>query len=33
VGGSGRDVFVHVNDDGEGHAVRNAVRLREFVGA
>jgi uncharacterized protein YecE (DUF72 family) len=31
--GSGRDVFVYFNNDGEGHAVRNATRLREFVGA
>jgi uncharacterized protein YecE (DUF72 family) len=25
--------FVYFNNDGEGHAVRNATRLREFVGA
>jgi uncharacterized protein YecE (DUF72 family) len=30
---SGRDVFVYFNNDGDGHAVRNATRLREFVGA
>ncbi|HEY0509669.1 MAG TPA: DUF72 domain-containing protein [Blastococcus sp.] len=30
--GSGVDVFVYVNNDGHGHAVRNAERLREFVG-
>ena len=33
VGGSGRDVYVYFNNDGHGHAVRNALRLREFVGA
>lgn len=30
---SGRDVFVYFNNDGHGHAVRNAERLRELVGA
>jgi uncharacterized protein YecE (DUF72 family) len=30
-GGSGRDVFVYFNNDGHGHAVRNAERLREFA--
>lgn len=30
---SGRDVSVYFNDDGHGHAVRNAERLRELVGA
>jgi uncharacterized protein YecE (DUF72 family) len=29
---SGRDVFVYFNNDGYGHAVRNAERLRELVG-
>ena len=29
----GRDVFAYFNNDGHGHAVRNALRLREFVGA
>jgi uncharacterized protein YecE (DUF72 family) len=29
---SGRDVFVYFNNDDHGHAVRNAERLREFVG-
>jgi uncharacterized protein YecE (DUF72 family) len=29
---SGRDVFVYFNNDGHGHAVRNADRLRELVG-
>ena len=29
----GRDVYAYFNNDGEGHAVRNALRLREFVGA
>jgi uncharacterized protein YecE (DUF72 family) len=28
----GRDVFVYFNNDGFGHAVRNAARLRELVG-
>jgi uncharacterized protein YecE (DUF72 family) len=31
--GSGRDVFVYFNNDGHGHAVRNAARLRELTGA
>ena len=31
--GAGRDVFVYFNNDGHGHAVRNATRLRELVGA
>jgi uncharacterized protein YecE (DUF72 family) len=30
--GSGRDVFVYFNNDGEGHAVRNAETLRRTVG-
>jgi uncharacterized protein YecE (DUF72 family) len=30
---SGRDVFAYFNNDGHGHAVRNAERLRELVGA
>jgi uncharacterized protein YecE (DUF72 family) len=30
---SGRDVFVYFNNDGHGHAVRNADRLRELAGA
>ena len=29
---TGRDVFVYFNNDGHGHAVRNADRLRELVG-
>jgi uncharacterized protein YecE (DUF72 family) len=29
---SGRDVFVYFNNDGEGHAVRNALTLRHFLG-
>jgi uncharacterized protein YecE (DUF72 family) len=29
---SGRDVFVYFNNDGHGHAVRNAERLRDLVG-
>lgn len=29
--GSGRDVYVYFNNDGEGHAVRNAETLRESV--
>ena len=28
----GRDVFAYFNNDGYGHAVRNALRLRELVG-
>lgn len=27
-----RDVYAYFNNDGHGHAVRNAVRLREMVG-
>jgi uncharacterized protein YecE (DUF72 family) len=29
----GRDVYAYFNNDGHGHAVRNAVRLRELLGA
>jgi uncharacterized protein YecE (DUF72 family) len=29
----GRDVLAYFNNDGYGHAVRNALRLRELVGA
>ncbi|SOD98483.1 DUF72 domain-containing protein [Blastococcus haudaquaticus] len=29
---AGRDVYVYFNNDGYGHAVRNAERLRELVG-
>ncbi len=29
--GAGRDVYAYFNNDGHGHAVRNAVRLRELV--
>jgi uncharacterized protein YecE (DUF72 family) len=29
----GRDVFAYFNNDGYGHAVRNALRLREIVGS
>lgn len=29
--GQGRDVFVYFNNDGEGHAVRNARRLRQLL--
>jgi uncharacterized protein YecE (DUF72 family) len=28
----GRDVYTYFNNDGYGHAVRNALRLRELVG-
>jgi uncharacterized protein YecE (DUF72 family) len=28
----GRDVFAYFNNDGHGHAVRNALRLRELLG-
>ena len=28
----GRDVFAYFNNDGHGHAVRNALRLRELTG-
>jgi uncharacterized protein YecE (DUF72 family) len=30
--GAGKDVFVYFNNDGYGHAVRNAERLRELLG-
>jgi uncharacterized protein YecE (DUF72 family) len=30
--GNGRDVFVYFNNDGEGHAVRNAWQLRAILG-
>jgi uncharacterized protein YecE (DUF72 family) len=29
---NGRDVFAYFNNDGYGHAVRNALRLKELVG-
>jgi uncharacterized protein YecE (DUF72 family) len=29
---SGRDVYVYFNNDGYGHAVRDAARLRELTG-
>ena len=29
----GREVFAYFNNDGEGNAVRNAARLREYAGA
>ena len=29
--GMGRDVFVYFNNDGQGHAVRNGVRLKELI--
>jgi uncharacterized protein YecE (DUF72 family) len=29
--GSGRDVFVYFNNDGEGNAVRNALALRHIL--
>jgi uncharacterized protein YecE (DUF72 family) len=29
----GRDVYAYFNNDGFGHAVRNAATLRRFVGA
>jgi uncharacterized protein YecE (DUF72 family) len=29
---TGRDVYVYFNNDGEGHAVRNALTLRHLVG-
>ena len=29
----GRDVFAYFNNDGYGHAVRNALTLREMLGA
>ena len=31
--GGGLDVFAYFNNDGYGHAVRNALRLRDLVGA
>ncbi|HMQ29115.1 MAG TPA: DUF72 domain-containing protein [Chloroflexaceae bacterium] len=31
--GQGRDVWAYFNNDGEGHAVRNALALRAMVGA
>jgi uncharacterized protein YecE (DUF72 family) len=31
--GMDRDVFVYFNNDGEGNAVRNAVTLRQLIGA
>jgi uncharacterized protein YecE (DUF72 family) len=30
---AGRDVYVYFNNDGFGHAVRNAETLRGFTGA
>jgi uncharacterized protein YecE (DUF72 family) len=30
---AGQDVYVHVNNDGFGHAVRNAERLRALTGS
>ena len=30
--GSGREVYAYFNNDGDGHAVRNARRLRELLG-
>ncbi|GAA2855931.1 uncharacterized protein YecE (DUF72 family) [Paenarthrobacter ilicis] len=30
--GQGRDVYVYFNDDGGGHAVRNADTLRRLLG-
>jgi uncharacterized protein YecE (DUF72 family) len=30
---AGHEVFAYFNNDGEGHAVRNALRLRELTGA
>jgi uncharacterized protein YecE (DUF72 family) len=32
-GGQGREVFAYFNNDGGGHAVRNAETLRHFLGA
>lgn len=29
---AGRDVYVYFNNDGDGHAVRNAATLRRFLG-
>jgi uncharacterized protein YecE (DUF72 family) len=31
--GAGHEVFVYFNNDGEGHAVRNAAALRRLVGS
>jgi uncharacterized protein YecE (DUF72 family) len=31
--GAGRDVYVYFNNDGHGHAVRDAEGLRRLVGA
>jgi uncharacterized protein YecE (DUF72 family) len=31
--GTGQDVLVYFNDDGYGHAVRNAERLRALTGS
>jgi uncharacterized protein YecE (DUF72 family) len=31
--GAGHDVFAYFNNDGEGHAVRNAAALRRLLGA
>jgi uncharacterized protein YecE (DUF72 family) len=31
--GMGRDVFVYFNNDGGGNAVRNALTLKQMVGA
>jgi uncharacterized protein YecE (DUF72 family) len=28
----GRDVFLYFNNDGDGHAARNALRLRQLLG-
>jgi uncharacterized protein YecE (DUF72 family) len=28
-----RDVFVYFNNDGEGNAVRNAITLKQLIGA
>ena len=30
---TGKDVYVYFNNDGAGNAVRNAVTLRDMVGA
>ena len=29
--GAGREVYAYFNNDGEGHAVRNARRLRDLL--
>ena len=31
VAGQGRDVYAYFNNDGHGHAVRNALRLRQLL--